>query len=173
MSNPSVHRRQDDLCAEIKRQGMTHKEFCEKIGWCPLTISRWRTRAERGRAPWIDEIVTAWKALGYSLTPEPIEGARVDRGSYGRFVKSPLDCPPIVARIFFEQEQLGWTRKKLAAVAGIGENTIGRMATGESRGKYEHVEACFNAMGFALVPVKIKGRSRSVRPMQEIRNEMQ
>lgn len=166
-----VSRRQDELCEEIKRQGMTHKEFCEKLGWCPLTISRWRTRARGNRSPWIDEAVTAWRALGYALTPEPIEGAKIERGSYGKFVKAPLACSPMVARVFFEQEQLGWTRKKLAEVTGIGENTLGRMASGESRGKYDYVEACFNAMGLTLKPVKIRGRAQSVG--KEIRNSVQ
>lgn len=147
-----IARRQEELAQEIRRQGMTHREFCESLGWCPLTISRWRTRARGNRTPWVDELVTAWKALGYSLIAAPLDGATVKPGKSPKLPKAPLECHPIVARMFFEQEQLGWSRKHLAEVAGVAENTLGRMASGESRGKFEIVEACYNAMGMTLTP---------------------
>jgi transcriptional regulator with XRE-family HTH domain len=81
--------------------------------------------------------------------------------------------------MFFEQEQLEWSRKRLAEVSGVSENTLGRMAIGESRGKFEQVEACFNAMGLALKPkpyskALYQSRRKTNRgPAKEVRNQMQ
>jgi transcriptional regulator with XRE-family HTH domain len=150
---PAPPKKVEALASEIRAQGMTLEQFSLKMGWTKQTLSLWRSRSEKGRNPWIDELASAWGALGFALVAVPIEDAsRIDRESYGNYPSQPLNCHPIVARIFFEQERIGWSRKKLAKKVGIHYNTLNRMATGESRAKAENVEACLNAMGLTLTP---------------------
>jgi transcriptional regulator with XRE-family HTH domain len=156
---PPRPKRFEDLAQEIRLQGMTLEQFSLKMGWKKQTISFWCSMVKGARNPWIDEFVAAWKCLGFSLVVYPIDGfPRIDPESYGKYPTVPLNCHPIVARIFFEQEQIGWSRKKLAEKVGIHYNTLNRMANGESRAKVDNVEACLNAMGLRLVPKKFHRR---------------
>jgi hypothetical protein len=147
----------DLLSAELKRRGMTKRHLSREMGWHEDTIARWGEHGPgKTSKPWIDDLDRCWNYLGMQLVPvrtADLKSWRLDEPLQPRVNKPSRNCHRIIDALFEEMEARNFPRRVIADKAGVGVNTLGRMATGKSRGKPEILEACFNVMGLSLVPV--------------------
>lgn len=146
------------LFSMMERHGKRKIDMAHALGWDSEKLIRWSQTSQRPYQPWIDEIDLCWQHLGYLLVPVKIPGMSIlmsTGNNVPRANRRPYNCHRIVRSLFEELDIRRISREDFGNLVGIHDNTMNRMAVGESRGKTDLIECCFNVFGMSLRPVPL------------------